>query len=606
MYKDFFRLEQYPFHNTPDPGFYYNSAHHREALATMLYGVQEAKGFILITGNVGTGKTMLVQALKNELAPQHLVIEIVNPWVSPEDVLNAIRVRLELPVNNSEEPALFDTIRQRLISLDEEGRRVILIIDEAHQLPTRTLEGIRLLSNIETATRKLLQIILLGQEELTTMLSEHNLRQIQQRIALTCHLKRFSESETTEYIRHRLRVAGGNTDIFLPEALAMIYAESFGIPRVINHLCDKCMLFAFGRRSRVVDGAVASDVIGSMRPRVAEPAVQATEPPVPLATVPANTFSHAAAAEMTSPSHAVDDSPPQPSVSADPMQLPFEMPSAMRRPASVTGSSPSQSVGMKWLVLTMTAGIVIGGGIAWLLLSGGQSMTAVSGSGVHQPASSAPAQPQAEVRPVSPPPSADRMGQSQVASIDGGAVPGQVAVQVQQANSSSVVAAPATGAQTGAAADPPFPIQGAKSSLRYKDVQITGAISVGMAATANYGAWNPTVQDIILAANPMLRNLESVPAETIVKMPLLSRESMVVQEAEKKFLVYFATLEDEESARTNLEALHRVWTGAKMMRGERFGKPLYRLYVGSFNSRSEAAIVAGSIWFKYLPVLNNG
>ena len=234
MYLNYFNLTRFPFQNTPDPAFFFSRRSHKEALASMIYGIEQGKGFVLVTGDVGTGKTLLVQALKKELLDRHILIEIANPWTTPEDVLDAIRVRIN--VTTSGDNALFDSLRERLIALSSEGQRVVLIIDEAHQLSERMIEGIRLLSNIETNTEKLLQIIFLGQDELASMLSKYSMRQVQQRISLGHRLQCFNSKETAEYIEHRLRVAGGTPLLFPSDCVELIHQAAMGTPRVINRL----------------------------------------------------------------------------------------------------------------------------------------------------------------------------------------------------------------------------------------------------------------------------------------------------------------------------------------------------------------------------------
>lgn len=287
MYQTHFRLERYPFQNTPDPVFHFASQSNREALVAMHYGVQEGKGLALITGDIGTGKTTLVEALKAGLGDQHIVIEISSPWISHEEILESIRraVLVTEPAPAGTPPSNTQIINQlidRLTELDQSGRRVVLVIDEAHQLPERTLEGIRLISNFETPLRKLIQIILLGQAELGTLLGSHSLRQVEQGVNLAVHLSKLTRADTEAYVRHRLRVAGGSDGLFPRETIDIIHSESQGIPLTINRLCDFCLLTAYHRKAHFVDADTAREVAASMLPTRA-----AASPVAPASAQPA-------------------------------------------------------------------------------------------------------------------------------------------------------------------------------------------------------------------------------------------------------------------------------------------------------------------------------
>ncbi len=258
MYTSFFGLHEKPFAITPDPRYLYLSERHAEALAHLLYGINEAGGFIQLTGEVGTGKTTVIRSLLEQLPGHAEVALILNPRVTPAEFLLTICEELHLPVaeaGRDSTKALMDLLGHYLLEAHARGRRVVLIVDEAQNLSAQTLEQVRLLTNLETATTKLLQIILIGQEELRTLLSQPELRQLAQRITGRYHLSPLSPAETAGYVKHRMRVAGSTTETFTPGALKEIHRVSGGIPRVINVTCDRALLGAFTREEHRV-GAV--------------------------------------------------------------------------------------------------------------------------------------------------------------------------------------------------------------------------------------------------------------------------------------------------------------------------------------------------------------
>jgi general secretion pathway protein A len=247
MYTAFFGLREKPFALSPDPRFLFLSAAHREALAHLLYGIEQGEGFIAVTGEVGTGKTTLCRTLLRRLGPEVEVAFLFNPKLSARELLEAILVELGLEKRGASARELVEELNHFLLERRQQGRRVLLIIDEAQGLAPDTLEQIRLLSNLETETQKLIQILLLGQPELDVMLESEELRQLRQRIAVRWRLAPLSREETQEYVRHRLRVsAGGDRDhLFAEPALRDIFRRSQGVPRVVNLLCDRALLSAF-------------------------------------------------------------------------------------------------------------------------------------------------------------------------------------------------------------------------------------------------------------------------------------------------------------------------------------------------------------------------
>ena len=269
MYTSFFGLSEKPFAITPDPRYLYLSERHAEALAHLLYGINEAGGFIQLTGEVGTGKTTVVRTLLSRIPHHADVAVILNPRVTPVEFLLTICEELGVAIAETERDSvksMVDALNRRLLTAHAEGRRIIVIVDEAQNLSAEVLEQVRLLTNLETPTHKLLQIILIGQPELRELLDRTELRQVAQRITGRYHLKPLLHEETKGYIRHRLRVAGASGEIFTGGALSEVHRLSSGIPRVINVTCDRALLGAYTRETRKVTGALvrraASEVYG--------------------------------------------------------------------------------------------------------------------------------------------------------------------------------------------------------------------------------------------------------------------------------------------------------------------------------------------------------
>ena len=267
MYLSFFGLNEKPFAITPDPRYLYLSERHAEALAHLLYGINESGGFIQLTGEVGTGKTTVVRTLLSRVPHHADVAVILNPRVTPVEFLLTICEELGLGMADADRDSvkqMVDALNRRLLSAHAEGRRIIVIVDEAQNLSAEVLEQVRLLTNLETPTQKLLQIILIGQPELRELLDRTELRQLAQRITGRYHLEPLSREETRGYIRHRLRVAGAAGEIFTPAALAEVHRLSTGIPRVINVTCDRALLGAYTQETRKITAALVRLAAGEV------------------------------------------------------------------------------------------------------------------------------------------------------------------------------------------------------------------------------------------------------------------------------------------------------------------------------------------------------
>lgn len=277
MYTSFYGFREKPFSLSPDPRYLFLAASHSEALAHLLYGIEHGEGFIAITGEVGTGKTTLSRTLLQRMPPGSEVAFILNPDLSAHDLLCAINEEFGLRSAGLSKREIHDQLNRFLLEQNQAQRRVLLIIDEAQSLPEHTLEQVRLLSNLETDTAKLLQIILLGQPELDAKLQLPELRQLRQRITVWWKLAPLSAAETGEYVAHRLRIAsGGERKIFSDAALAAVHRCTGGIPRLINVLCDRALLAAYGDNVLEVDAEIVRRVArelhgqvgGAWRPKV--------------------------------------------------------------------------------------------------------------------------------------------------------------------------------------------------------------------------------------------------------------------------------------------------------------------------------------------------
>jgi general secretion pathway protein A len=265
MYEAYYSLEDPPFVLTPDPRFLLRSKGHHEILATLLYGITSQKGLMALVGDVGTGKTTLCRALLRELPDSVQSALVLNPHLSDADLIGTILDDLGVERRGTTKGELMAVLSQYLLATGSEGKTVLVIVDEAQQMAVESLEQIRILSNLETATRKLLQILLVGQPELEEKLKLNELRQLDQRIGIRCYLKPLPRKETYRYVEHRLRVAGLPGALpFTRGALAKIYKYSRGIPRVINLVCDRALMAGFSNRVREITPTLVTSAVRNL------------------------------------------------------------------------------------------------------------------------------------------------------------------------------------------------------------------------------------------------------------------------------------------------------------------------------------------------------
>ena len=267
MYNAFFGFTESPFNLSPDPAFFFRSEQHEEALANLVYGVQARKGFIVLAGEVGTGKTTMLECLRDYLESQYIEFAFLfNSRVNTEQFFEMIAYDLNLPCERTSKTEVLFALNQLLVEQAQLGRTVVLIVDEAHNLDWEVLEEIRLLGNLENRNGKLLQIILAGQPELDRKLDAPNLRQLKQRIVLRFNLQPFTLRDTVEYIQSRLEKAGMPNQTVFPEALlAEIHLRAQGIPRLINAICDNLLLSAFADEKKVCTTEMLDEISRDLR-----------------------------------------------------------------------------------------------------------------------------------------------------------------------------------------------------------------------------------------------------------------------------------------------------------------------------------------------------
>jgi general secretion pathway protein A len=269
MYKKFYNLSRNPFEITPDPAFLFPTRRHNEALASLYYGVERHKGFVVLTGEVGTGKTLVLRCLLDLLNRDEVSYAyLFSTKLAELDFLRYVARDFGIVSRDKEKADLLLDLSAFVCERHKQKLTTLLIVDEAHHLPVGVLEEIRLLTNLETTQEKLLQIVLVGQPELDEKLDSFELRQLKQRIALRSTLAPLDQSETSGYIRRRLELAGANLDpenLFSEASIATVYRHSHGIPRLINTICENALISAYAKRARTVSPEIVEEVSSELR-----------------------------------------------------------------------------------------------------------------------------------------------------------------------------------------------------------------------------------------------------------------------------------------------------------------------------------------------------
>jgi general secretion pathway protein A len=287
MYKRFYNLQRNPFEITPDPSFLFPTKKHNEALAALYYGVKQRKGFVVLTGEVGTGKTVLVRCLLQILQKANVAFAYVfNPRLSSTEFLQYIVADLHLPTAGKSKSDLLLDLSSYAINRYQRGFTTVLVIDEAHHLSTDVLEEVRLLTNLETAEAKLLQILLVGQPELDEKLDSIDLRQLKQRIALRSHLSSLDLDETCGYVYRRLKIAGcpDPSELFPMETVAELHRHSRGYPRLVNTICENALIHGYARQLRSIPPETIEEIASDFRLNIlSSSSTQTMEPAIDVA-----------------------------------------------------------------------------------------------------------------------------------------------------------------------------------------------------------------------------------------------------------------------------------------------------------------------------------
>jgi putative secretion ATPase (PEP-CTERM system associated) len=266
MYESYYGFTERPFQLSPDPRFFFATSHHQRALSYLQYGLDQGEGFIVITGPIGTGKTTIARNLLANIADENIVAaQLVTTKLSPDELLNLVAAEFNIAVTGSSKADILQNIEQFLVQLHKQGKRALLIVDEAQNLPAETVEELRMLSNFQLDNKPLIQSFLLGQEELKAIISSPNMEQFRQRIIASAHLKPLNTEELKDYINHRLTQANCNKEnLFSDESFQLIFEKTLGVPRKINIFIDRLLLFGFLEDLNHIDCHAINEVANEM------------------------------------------------------------------------------------------------------------------------------------------------------------------------------------------------------------------------------------------------------------------------------------------------------------------------------------------------------
>ena len=334
MYENYYGLTSKPFQLTPDPSFFFGSKWHKRAMSYLQYGLSQAEGFIVITGDIGTGKTTIANSLLNDMQEDIVAAQIVTPKLSPDELVKMVASKFNVPVKGSTKSDILNDLEAFLMGLHNQGKRALLLVDEAQNLPLETIEELRMLSNFQAGGKPLLQSFLLGQEELQPILRAPNMEQFRQRIVASCHLAPLTDIECQAYIEYRMQHAGWDgRALFSAGAYDLIFQFTHGVPRKINTLMDRILLFGFLEELETLDEEAVENVIKEVSEEMFHPEKPVETQPQPATQPAAQPPSQPAAQAAAQP-----PSQPAAQAAAQPAAQPASQ--AAAQPTSQPASQP--------------------------------------------------------------------------------------------------------------------------------------------------------------------------------------------------------------------------------------------------------------------------
>ena len=600
MYNEFYRFNRSPFENTPHPDFFYPSVPHREALAALLYGVKQGKGLLLITGDIGAGKTQVLRMLKSALQREHSeqkMLEISNPWLTPEEMLSLIVSDLGLDTTaEMGKNELIVAIRERLLDISSHKGRYIIAIDESQLLADSSLEAIRLLSNLESDSDKLLQIVLLGQMEMLTKLQAEANRPLMQRVTLHRTLNYLNQEQTQTYINYRMDKAGRSEPLFTEAALELIFQASNGSPRLINQLCDNCLLEGFSKRVPVIDADIVDEAIADL-PQVRLGRYEVVEEPnrmLPPEPQPAPYVPAVAPAPLAPPPIPVTPPPAPAAPEAAAPSAPAAVTTAPKAP-----SQPGVKDNRRWLYI---AGVIILILIILALLINRQPSKTN-----HNATSSAPRQPVREARPTIEPTYRDRerdfdyRGEAATTSLREREPVRQYRTETPAARTHNTAPADTKPAgnydaeaelAVGNADRVPFPFNDkAVASI----ATVKPGWSVSQLARQHFGTWTPTMEDIVRHANPTLKDFNRIRSGDRLRLPQLSRQELITQAGGGQLHLFYGSYISRDQAQGDARQLREGGLAVVLQDGDWNGRAVTRIFLGPFADYTELQAQTRSI-----------
>ena len=554
MYTQFYGFSEKPFDVTPDPRFLFLTESHQEALSSMIYGIRERRGFISISGEVGTGKTTLIYSLLGRLDESVKTVHIFHTKATFEELLKNILLELEVPNIQEGKTNLLCQLNEYLIQKLAHGENLAVIIDEAQNLSPEVLEELRMLSNLETPKTKLLQIVLVGQPELETKLNSEELRQLKQRIGIRRRISRLNEEESREYIDHRLKLVGRRSSaVFTPEALSQICQYAGGIPRIINILCDSGFLIGYGLSKKRIDASIIQEVMrdmeGSTWANSTPPEPAAVPSPAPSSTPPTVDRGLSAAFQPSTVDRRLW------TILFKPLTVDRRLWTILFKPLTVDRwphmiFSRVSLLALLFVCLSLVAYV----NREYLKVASAPPQPKPS---IHQPVLPRPyVAPAPGIKAVSsasvlptPTPTASNRGPSSItgaSSVDRGQSSDRGPSTVDRGRPSSD---PGLSSGRGLSTVNRGRLLPRRLSSSNRTVSVQRGYSLSSLARKYYGLANTTLVDHILEANPSIANPHLLQINQQIQLPELTESLLIVQSSDGTCRVHLGTFAEPESAR---------------------------------------------------------